>query len=95
MAIVLQIRSNGQITLPSSIRKQARLKEGDLLEVTVDEDGTLHLLPKLAVDRTQAYFWTNRWQKGEKEVEDDLLAGRYQDFDDMEEFIQSLKDEIE
>jgi len=64
MAEVLQIRSNGQITLPTSIRRQADLKEGDLLEVTIEADGSLRLIPKMAIDRSQAYFWTTRWQQG-------------------------------
>jgi AbrB family looped-hinge helix DNA binding protein len=48
----LQIRSNGQITLPAATRRQARIKEGDLLEVTVDAYGTIHLIPKIALDRS-------------------------------------------
>ena len=41
MSIVLQVRSNGQITLPTSIRRQVDLKEGDILEVIVEDDGSL------------------------------------------------------
>jgi AbrB family looped-hinge helix DNA binding protein len=90
MSEVLQVRSNGQITLPTSIRRKAALKEGDLLEAVVDTDGTIHLIPKIAIDRSQAYFWTQRWQQAEQEVEADLRAGRYQDFDNLDDFIQSL-----
>jgi len=90
---VLQIRSNGQITLPVEIRRQANLKEGDLLEVAVEPDGTLRLTPKIAIDRSQAYFWTNRWQQGEIEVENDLKLGHYQDFDNIEEMIHDLENE--
>ena len=93
MAEVLQIRSNGQITLPTSIRRQADLKEGDLLEVTIEADGSLRLIPKVAIDRSQAYFWTTRWQQGESQAEQDLRAGRFQDFASMDEFIRSLEDE--
>jgi len=90
---VLQIRSNGQITLPVEVRRQANLKEGDLLEVAVEPDGTLRLTPKIAIDRSQAYFWTNRWQQGEIEVENDLKLGNYQDFDNIEEMIHDLENE--
>ena len=92
---VLQIRSNGQITLPTSVRRQARLKEGDLLEVTLEADGSLRLVPKVAIDRSQAYFWSQRWQKGEQEAEADLQAGRFQDFANLEDFIQSLEQGVE
>ena len=50
----LQVRSNGQITLPAPTRRKAKIKEGDLLEAVVDADGTVRLVPKLAVDRALA-----------------------------------------
>ena len=51
MSEYLQVRSNGQITLPAQTRRKAKIKEGDLLEAVVDTDGTIRLVPKLAVDR--------------------------------------------
>ncbi|MEI2691048.1 MAG: AbrB/MazE/SpoVT family DNA-binding domain-containing protein [Anaerolineae bacterium] len=87
---ILQIRSNGQITLPAVLRREANLNEGDVLEVVVEGDGTLHLIPKVAIDRSQAYFWTQRWQEGEKEAESDLQAGRARRFDSVEAAIEFL-----
>jgi AbrB family looped-hinge helix DNA binding protein len=54
MSEYLQIRSNGQITLPAPIRRKAKIKEGDLLEVIVEEDGSIRLVPKVAIDRVLA-----------------------------------------
>ncbi len=54
MSEYLQVRGNGQITLPAATRRKARIKEGDLLEVVVDAYGTIHLVPKMAVDRSSA-----------------------------------------
>jgi len=48
MSEYLQVRSNGQITLPASIRRKAKIREGDFLEVFVDTNGTIHLTPKSA-----------------------------------------------
>jgi AbrB family looped-hinge helix DNA binding protein len=50
----LQVRSNGQITLPAPTRRKAKIAEGDLLEAVVDTDGTIRLIPKLALDRSLA-----------------------------------------
>ena len=91
MPTLLQIRSNGQITLPASIRHQANLKEGDALEAIIDEDGAIRLVPQVLVERSQAYFWTERWQEGEREVDEDLHAGRYKDFDDIESLLEELE----
>jgi bifunctional DNA-binding transcriptional regulator/antitoxin component of YhaV-PrlF toxin-antitoxin module len=45
----LQVRSNGQITFPSPTRRKAKITEGDLLEAVVDANGTIRLVPKLAL----------------------------------------------
>ena len=88
---VLQVRSNGQITLPTAVRRKANLKEGDLLEVVIEADGTVRLVPQIAVERSHAYFWTRRWQAGEREADDDLIAGRYKDFASMDDLIADLR----
>jgi AbrB family looped-hinge helix DNA binding protein len=54
MSEYLQVRSNGQITLPAKTRRKAQLQEGDLLEAVVEEDGSIRLVPKMAVDRALA-----------------------------------------
>jgi AbrB family looped-hinge helix DNA binding protein len=54
MSEYLQVRSNGQITLPAPARRKAKLNEGDLLEVLVEEDGSIRLVPKMPVDRALA-----------------------------------------
>jgi AbrB family looped-hinge helix DNA binding protein len=54
MAEYLQVRSNGQITLPAATRRKAKLQEGDLLEAVVEDDGSIRLVPKTPVDRKLA-----------------------------------------
>lgn len=91
MSVFVQVRSNGQITLPTATRRQVGLKEGDLVEVIVEEDGSIRLIAKVAVDRSQAYFWSKRWQEGERQAEADVQAGRYRDFDTMEDLLADLE----
>ena len=93
MPNLLQLRSNGQLTLPASVRRQANVQEGDSLEVRVDQDGVIHLVPQVVIERSQLYFWTNRWQEGEREADEDLRAGRYKDFDDIESLLSELETE--
>jgi AbrB family looped-hinge helix DNA binding protein len=50
----LQVGKNGKITLPAPTRRKAKIVEGDLLEAVVDTDGTIRLVPKLALDRSLA-----------------------------------------
>lgn len=42
----------------------------------------------------QAWFWTDKWQEGERQVEEYIRDGNVQSFDSMEEFLASLDEEI-
>lgn len=45
-------------------------------------------------DPDQAWFWTPEWQAGERQTDEDLRTGNYEDFDTMDDFITSLKEEM-
>ena len=71
----MMMRKNGQVTLPASIRRKARLEEGDIFEVQMRDDEII-LRPQKLIDASQAWFWTEEWQKGEREADEDIKAGR-------------------
>ncbi|MEO8357997.1 MAG: AbrB/MazE/SpoVT family DNA-binding domain-containing protein [Chloroflexota bacterium] len=51
MSEYLKIQINGQIILPASICAAANLQEGDLLEVIVEGDRSIQLIPQSAETR--------------------------------------------
>lgn len=77
------------LVLPKEIREG--LAENDLVEFVRREDGVIEIHPQLVVDRSQAWFWTERWQRMEMEVDEEYAAGRYRVHDSTEEFIESLE----
>jgi AbrB family looped-hinge helix DNA binding protein len=83
------VRGKGQITIPSDIRKAARLEEGDQVEFEIVEGGIL-LRPRKVIDATQAWFWAADWQAREREAAADLVAGSGRIFDSSGEFLSSL-----
>lgn len=85
------MRGKGQVTIPSDIRKAARLEEGDPVEVELVEDGIL-LRPLKVVDATQAWFWEPGWQAREREAAADLAAGRSRVLESSQEFLASLEE---
>jgi antitoxin MazE len=87
--MVIVMRKNGQVTIPASIRKQAHLEEGDVLEPLVQDD-VIILRPKKLIDASQAWFWTEEWQKGEREADEDIKAGRVKEFDTVEDALAFL-----
>ena len=75
MSELIQVRKKAQLTLPLSVRHKLGVEEGDFMDVQV-RDGEIVLRVKKLVDKEQAWFWTKRWQQGEKEAEEDIRAGR-------------------
>lgn len=43
------------------------------------------------INPKDTWFYTAEWRRAEREVEDDLKAGRYEDFDSMDGLIAVLK----
>jgi len=39
----------------------------------------------------QAWFWTPQWQAMESEADEDLAAGRYEEFRGLDDFIDGLR----
>ena len=46
--------------------------------------------PKKLIDADQAWFWTEPWQRGEREASDDIARGRVRRSKDADECIESL-----
>jgi len=57
------------------VRELLGLQEGDFIEVQ-ESNGAIVMLPKKLIDADQAWFWSPEWQKGEREAEEDIRAGR-------------------
>jgi len=84
-----KVTRHGQITLPASVRERLGIEEGDLVEIDVEDERAV-LIPKKLVDKSQAYFWTKKWQEGERAADEDIKAGRVKTFDSVDELIKDL-----
>ena len=89
MVAYTKVTRHGQITLPSAVRRELGIEEGDIVEISVEEERAV-LVPKRLVDKSQAYFWTRDWQEAEKEADEDLKAGRTKTFDSVEKLLEEL-----
>jgi len=47
------------------------------------------------IPRDEAWYWTERWQEGERQADADIAAGRIYKFDNVEEGIAFLHEEAE
>jgi len=92
MGTLTRLTSGGQITLPKEIRLKTSMEVGDFVEVKLDEEGHIVLTPKKLVDASQAYFWTEVWQRGERKADEDIKAGRVKQFNSVTEAVKYLED---
>lgn len=86
---IVQIKKRHIITLGQEIRRELNLGEGDILDVSV-ENGKIVLEPKKLIPADQQWFWTEEWQKGEREAQADIEAGRVKRFNSAEELMEDL-----
>ncbi|MBI2304376.1 MAG: AbrB/MazE/SpoVT family DNA-binding domain-containing protein [Chloroflexi bacterium] len=91
MITLAKLTSGGQVTLPKEIRIKANMQPGDFVEVKLDEEGHIVLTPKKLVDASQAYFWTEEWQEGERKADEDIKAGRVKRFKSATDAVKYLE----
>ncbi|MFD6425368.1 AbrB/MazE/SpoVT family DNA-binding domain-containing protein [Streptomyces sp. NPDC060198] len=85
-----RLREKGQLTLPGRVREALGVSPGDELEFEVNDAGIVevHGLRKIRTDQT--WFWTERWQAGEREADEDIDAGRTTRHADEDAFLEHL-----
>ncbi len=88
--MLTEIRSRSQITIPVEIIKKLNLKKGDTLEIKVDGDQII-LRPVVTVPKEQAFFWTNKWQQEEKQVENEIENKKINSADSKEQLFNDLE----
>ena len=84
---LVKVLRNGQITMPKGLRRVLRIKEGDILEVSLEKTGVL-LKPKALVDKESVLS-----KKGEaklKEALDEYKEGKVKSFRRAQDLIQEL-----
>ncbi|MFZ5851911.1 MAG: AbrB/MazE/SpoVT family DNA-binding domain-containing protein [Actinomycetota bacterium] len=87
------VQRRGVIALPAELRQRLHLDEpGAQLEITERPDGVLELRPALPVPADQAWFWTEQWQRREREVDEHVTAGRVDVYEGAEDFLAHLDD---
>ena len=86
-----RLRTKGQVTLPSEVRKLLGISEGEDLIFRVEENGQIVVERAISIPADQAWFWTERWQKMEREAQADIDSGRVHRYPNVDEAISSLE----
>jgi len=88
---LIKVKQNYQITIPNSVRKDLKIGVGDYMEVEKQSGNLVLKLVKL-VHPDQAYFYTEEWQKGEAQADEDIAKGEVLGpLDNLEDSLDALK----
>ena len=94
-----KIQDKGQVTIPTSVRRQAGLSKGDLVNFTFQR-GKIIITPRLVIDRSKFPKADDEYTPEQRRTIDaqlaeglaDIKAGRvYGPFDTHEEMMASLR----
>lgn len=82
------VMSNTLIAKVQEIAQEARMAGERQEPLTLSPEASVALAEFLveALD-AQAWFWTEKWQAGERAVDEYLAAGDIEEFSTMEEFL--------
>ena len=102
MPVLAKVTRNFQVTIPKAVREEIGIHEGDFVSVEAREGGVFFRAQKV-VDADRAWFWTEEWQAGEREVDEAIARGEVfgpfktadELMDDIEAFAATLDNDEE
>lgn len=82
----LMLGKRNQLTLPRDFVPRGTT----LFQAEKRANGNIVLAPQTTIPASQAYFWTKRWQEGERKASDDIKAGRIHPIENVDEFFKQI-----
>ena len=101
-ATLVRVQNKGQVTIPTKLRKQAGIVEGDLVEA-VYQRGHIVLRPKLVVNRAAFHTADDEYTPAQRRIINARLAKSDQEikkgrtfgpFNTADEMIASVQEEL-
>src|SRR5260370_19648928 len=82
----VKVRPKAQLTLPEEIRRALHISEGDEVEFSVHDDGTITARGYVSIPTDQSWFFTPEWLAGAREAHQESPPRRgtvHESADDM------------
>ena len=102
MSTLVKVQHKGQVTIPTRLRSQAGISEGDLVEASFHR-GKIILTPKLVIERSKFPTTDDKYTPEQCRVIDARLAESTRDikkahtygpFNTADEMIRSMKEQL-
>ena len=86
----VSVQARGVVAIPPDIRRRLGLdRPGSQVEI-IEREGEIVLRPHVPVPGDQAWFWSKRWQRMEREADKAIAAGHTARFEDVEGVLADL-----
>jgi len=90
MSVYVGVQRRGTIALPPALRRTYHLDTPGAQVEILEEPDRIVLVPKVAVDASQAWFWTKGWQGAETEASAERAAGQGVIYETGADFLADL-----
>jgi antitoxin MazE len=88
---VLALQARGVVTIPADLRKQLHADQpGAQIQLVEVRKGVYEMSATVSVPAEDAWFWSERWQRMEREAQADIDAGRIKSFATVDDFVADL-----
>jgi len=85
------LQARGTLALPTELRKRHHLDDpGAQVRIVERADGVIELHPLASVPASQHWFWSERWQRMEREADEDVAAGRVRAYENVDDLLAAL-----
>jgi len=86
------LQARGTLALPTDLRKRHHLDDpGAQVRIVERDDGVIELHPLASVPASERWFWSERWQRMEREADEDVAAGRTRAYEDVDDLLAALE----
>lgn len=86
---VVEIWKKHEVSIPQEVFSLLGLEVGGFLQVSLK---VVYMTPVQPVPKSQLWFWTEGWQKKEKEADEDIEEGRLKEFKTVKELVKELSE---
>ena len=82
----VRMTSGNRISLPAGLFPEG-VRE---FSFELQKDGSILLVPLFAIPASQRYFWTRRWQEGEREADRAAASGKTIRYKNVEALLKKI-----
>jgi len=87
---VIKVKGGRTVSLPAWVTRRFGMRNGGFVSVRETRNGVL-LKPATPANEAQAWFWTRRWQRMEREVDAEIRRGRLRRSRNLRELVHDLR----